>query len=503
MTEKNSTLILKRLGINTYKEAVIYMREDCHICRSEGFEAQARVQVELRDRSLIATLNTIESDLLHHNEASLSQYAWDFLQAHEGDEIIVTHPKPLDSLSFIRSKLYGNELKENEIRKIIDDVVAGQLSDIHLTMFLSALIGNKMSNNEIIDLTSAMIETGKKLTWPSDIIVDKHCVGGLPGNRTTPIVVSIVAAVGLMIPKTSSRAITSPAGTADTMEVFAPVDLTLSNMKKVVEKENGCIVWGGAIALSPADDLLIQIERAMDIDSEGQMVASILSKKIAAGSSHIVIDMPVGPTAKVRSIERAESLKNYLNNVAKAFSINLDVVFTDGSQPIGRGIGPALEAKDVFAVLSCDKSAPQDLRDRALTLAGHILEFSPDVIKGKGKEIAKSILESGKALSKFQAICIAQGGMFEIPSSSYSHTVNSNKAGKILAIDNRYIARIAKLAGAPKSKAAGVELFVSVNSIVEKNQPLYSIHAENSGELNYALAFLEQGHEVFYIEERL
>ena len=146
-----------------------------------------------------------------------------------------------------------------------------------------------------------MVKTGKILTWPSDLIVDKHCVGGLPGNRTTLIVVPIVAAFGLMIPKTSSRAITSPAGTADTMEVFAPVNLDIKTMRKVVEQENGCIVWGGSVSLSPADDLLIRIERPMDLDSEGQLVASILSKKIAAGSNHLVIDIPIGSTAKIRT----------------------------------------------------------------------------------------------------------------------------------------------------------------------------------------------------------
>jgi thymidine phosphorylase len=501
MTDENYQLHLKYLGINTYKEPIIYMREDCSICRSEGFEAQARVQVTLRDRSLIATLNTIESDLLRDHEASLSHYAWDLLQAKDGDEIAITHPKSLDSLSYIRSKLYGNELKTNEITQIINDILAGQLSDIHIAMFLSATAGDRLNKKEVLDLTRSMVQAGQKLKWRSQLIVDKHCVGGLPGNRTTLIVVPIVAAYGLTIPKTSSRAITSPAGTADTMEVFAPVNLDIQTMQKIVEQENGCIVWGGAIDLSPADDLLIRIEHAMDLDSEGQMVASILSKKIAAGSTNLLIDIPIGPTAKVRSDARAESLKNYLETIANEFSIKLRVIFTDGFQPVGRGIGPALEARDVLSVLSCDKSAPQDLRDRALTLAGHILEFSPDVPKGKGKQIATSLLDNGKALNKFQAICKAQGGMFEIPVAPYTHVVTSKKSGKIINIDNRYIARLAKLAGAPQSKVAGVDLLVSLNSIIEKNQPLFTVHAEAKGELKYALSFLEQGHEIFHIEE--
>ena len=500
MSDAYSTLTLKYLGINTFKDPIIYMREDCHICQSEGFTAQSRVRVTLKDRSIIATVNTVETKLLRHNEASLSRYAWDLLSAQAGDEVTVTHPKPLDSLSYIRSKIYGHELKANETRQIIEDLISGQLSDINIAMFIAASSDDRMSKKEVIDLTKAMIETGQRITWPSSIIVDKHCVGGLPGNRTTPIVVSIVAAYGLMIPKTSSRAITSPAGTADTMEVFTNVDLDLSAMRKVVEKESGCLVWGGSMALSPADDLLIRIERTVNIDSEGQMVASILSKKIAAGSTHIVIDMPIGTTAKVRSIERARRLKNFLETVANEFELHIKIVFSDGAQPVGRGIGPALEAVDVLSVLNRDADAPQSLREHALLLAGQVIEFAPGIIPGQGLGIATELLDSGKALAKFQAICEAQGGFRSIPKASFSQTIESTVSGTIVNIDNRHIARVAKLAGAPEAKAAGVELFVPLHSVVAKSQPLFKVHAETKGQLNYALDFLRQEHDIFQIE---
>ncbi|MDX1838191.1 thymidine phosphorylase family protein [Legionella taurinensis] len=505
MKRSPARLKLNYLGINTSKEAVIYMREDCHICRSEGFVAETRVQVTLNNRSIIAIIHTIEvaSNLLKSCEASLSRYAWDILGAKVGDEIAISHPKPLDSLSYIRSKLYGNELKTLEINQIIDDVVKGQLSDIHLTMFLSGTAGNRLNKKETLDLTRAMVQTGECLQWPTQLIIDKHCVGGLPGNRTTLIIVPIVTAFGLMMPKTSSRAITSPAGTADTMEVFAPVNLDRKSMQKVVEQENGCITWGGTVSLSPADDLLIRIERSMGLDSEGQMVASILSKKIAAGSTHIVIDIPIGPTAKVRSNEQAELLKNYLVNIAEEFSIHLSVVFTDGTQPVGRGIGPALEARDVWSVLSCDKAAPQDLKERALTLAGHLLEFSPNVAKGSGKKIAESLLNNGQALRKFQAICHAQGGLFDIPTAPYTKTIVSTIKGKVTSIDNRLLAQLAKLAGAPKSKSAGVELLTPLNTCVDQGQPLFIVHAETKGELAYALTFHQQRHSIVHIEEAI
>ncbi len=305
-------LKLRILGINTYKEAVIFMREDCHVCRSEGFEVQARVNVTLKGVNLIATLNIVTSEILQHGEASLSDFALQKLAAKDGDEIHVSHPPQVHSLSHMRSKIYGNVLEADHLQSIVDDIVAGRYSDIHVSAFLTACAGGRLNETEIVHLTRAMVDSGDRLDWGKDLVVDKHCIGGLPGNRTTPIVVAIIAAYGLTMPKTSSRAITSLAGTADTMEVLTNVNLDAAAMRKVVEKENGCVVWGGSVTLSPADDLLIRVEKALDIDSEGQLIASVLSKKIAAGSSHVLIDMPIGPTAKIRSIKMAGKLTRYL-----------------------------------------------------------------------------------------------------------------------------------------------------------------------------------------------
>lgn len=499
---KIDKLQLKRIGINTYKEAVLYLRDDSEICRSEGFEAQARIQVAHKNGTILATLNTVETTVLRHNEASLSNYAWDTLDAKDGDIIQVSHPKLPESVKYIRSKIYGHELSTLEIRTIIQDLVSGSLSDIQVSAFLAASGNGRLNYNEIRDLTQSMVDIGERISWPNAVVADKHCVGGLPGNRTSLIVVPIVAAFGLTIPKTSSRGITSPAGTADTMEVLAPVELNLDSMRKVVEKENGCIVWGGSVALSPADDILICIERALVLDSEGQMVASILSKKIAAGSTNVVIDIPVGPTAKVRSIEMAQQLKKYLESIGHELGIQAQVVFTDGLQPVGRGVGPALEAKDVLSVLQGDPNASQALRDRALMLAGIILEFSPNVKKGQGIELATAILNSGQAWKKFQAICEAQGGLFDPPTAKYTYPVCSNLRGVVTAIDNRHIARIAKLAGAPQSKAAGIELLAPLGTLIEKGQPLFILHSDSPGELEYAKNYLACENEIFHIREQ-
>ena len=495
------SLRLHRIGIDTYQEAVIYMRRDCHVCRSEGFEAQARLRVEHDGHSIIATLNVITSELLSDGEAGLSEAAWHMLEAHEGYEVTVSHPEPLDSLSYVRAKVYGNRLDAAAIDSIVRDIAKGNYSDIHLSSFITACSGNRLDLQEIAALTQAMIDVGERLNWGHAPVVDKHCVGGLPGNRTTLLVVPIVTAHGLTMPKTSSRAITSPAGTADAMETLAPVNLDLAAMRRVVEGEGGCIVWGGAMRLSPADDVLIRVERALDIDSEGQLIASVLSKKAAAGSTDVVIDIPVGPTAKVRAAEAAELLSQRLVDGGRAVGLNVEVVITDGSKPVGRGIGPALEARDVLSVLRREAAAPQDLRERALLLAGRVLELSSDVRSGEGRALAQEILDDGRAWRKFQSICDAQGGLREPPRATFTHVVTAARAGRIAAIDNRLLARVAKLAGAPKSPAAGLELHASTGEEIEAGQPLFTIHAEARGELDYALAYARVQTKIVSIEE--
>ncbi len=490
---------LKYLGIDTYKEAVIYMHADCAVCRAEGFESQGRILVMYKGKTLTATLNKVTNGLLQACEVSFSEYAWKVLGAVEGEMVQVSHPPPISSLSHVRSKIYGNTLSATNINEIITDIVAARYSDIEVASFVTACAGNHLDEREITDLTQAMVDAGERMTWPGSPIVDKHSVGGLPGNRTTPIVVSIVAAYGLTMPKTSSRAITSPAGTADAMEVVAPVDLDTLTMRRVVEQEGGCIVWGGAVSLSPADDLLIRIEKILDLDSEGQLVASVLSKKIAAGSTHVLIDMPIGPTAKVRSMTMGEKLAENLKNVGGKFGLTVATHFSDGTQPVGRGIGPALEARDFVSVLCGDKDAPQDLRAHALALAGKVLQFSAGVPKNGGLKIAQEILDSGTAWKKFQAICAAQGGLRDIPVAHHRHTIEAPAGGKVMVIDNRRIARLAKLAGAPHDKVAGVDLHTPVGTSVQKNQPLFTIHAATPGELAYALHYLRGEHDIIRI----
>ena len=496
----SNNLRARRIALDTHDEPVIITRRDCAVCRSEGFSAHARVQLEAGPNQIIATLYQIDSDLLGIDEAALSESAWRLLQIEEGELIHLRHPLPLQSLGSLRGRVFGQRFSRDSLRAVMNDVAAGRYADIHLAMLLTIMATRPMDDEELVHLTEAMIDVGERLDWSRQPIADKHCVGGLPGNRTTPLVVAIVAACGLWMPKTSSRAITSPAGTADTMEVLTRVDLPLSRMRRVVERENGCLVWGGSVGLSPVDDVLIRVARVMDLDAEAQLVGSVLSKKIAAGSSHLVLDLPVGSTAKIRTDDDGKTLARRLETVAHAFGLETRILLTDGQQPVGNGIGPALEARDILAVLEQTPDAPSDLRDRALELAGALLELCSVAEAGTGTAKAREVLESGTALAKLIAICEAQGRFTRPKLARHRVSVQALHSGRVSAFDNRRLGRIAKLAGAPAAACAGVDLHVHLGDSVEAGQPIYTIHAESVGELNYAREFAGSNGDIVAIQ---
>ena len=499
----SSRLRVVRAGIDTYQQHVAYMHRDCPVCRSEGFTSLTRLRLKVDGHELVVTLNVVINDLLGTDEVALSEAAWQALDPSDRSFATCSHADPPASAAALRAKVFGARLDDGQFLQLMQDTVANRFSDIELAAFVTACAGDHLDDAETLSLARAMVAVGERLDWGAGPVLDKHCVGGLPGNRTTPIVVAIVAALGHRIPKTSSRAITSPAGTADTMEVMAPVDLDLPTMRRVVEREGGCIVWGGNVRLSPADDVLIRIERPLDFDSDGQMVASVLSKKSAAGSSHVLIDIPVGPTAKVRSDAAAASLSARLQRAGAAMGLTLRLLATDGSQPVGPGIGPALEARDVLAVLRRDADAPRDLRERALALAAALLDMAPGAAPGTGLAQATAALDSGLALAKFMAICEAQGGFREPPVAPFTADVTSTDAGVVTRFDNRRLAKIAKLAGAPTDVEAGLDCRLRVGDRVERGQPLFTVHAHSRGELEYALAYARANPDILLLREAM
>jgi len=411
------------------------------------------------------------------------------LKVKTGDTVEVNRAPEPESLSFLRSKVLGQRLTYPEIKMIVSDVVEQHLNDVEVASFITALYIRGTGMDEVEYLTRAMVETGKTLNIGKKPILDKHSIGGVPGDKTTLLVVPIIAAAGFTIPKSSSRAITSPAGTADRVEALCPVNLSIEEIKDVVKKTNGCMVWGGALNLAPADDLFIQVEYPISIDP--LLLPSIMSKKKAMGADCLVVDIPAGRGSKIKTIGEAHDLARDFIELGRRLGIKVKCAVTFGEQPIGSAVGPALEAREALSTLMGTDSP--DLKDKATTLAGVLLEM---VGVREGKSKALGIIESGKAEKKLREIIGAQGGNSEVRPEDlkvgdHVSQICSEEGGGILWIDNYSIAQIAKAAGAPKDKGSGVLLKVKIGDHVERKGPILEVYAENASRLESALSLAE------------
>ena len=481
-------LIAKPLALNTFSENVIVLARDSTALRPERLAGVRKVEVRVNGRSLLASPMICDDPaMVAPDEAGLPEPAFRRLGVRAGDVVEVAPARTPRTGDALRAKIAGEVLSSSDYADIALDLAEHRWSDMEIAAFLVAC-ATSMTPDETLSLCRGMVAAGGRLSWRRDLVVDKHCIGGIPGNRTSLIVTPIVAAHGLLMPKTSSRAITSPAGTADTMEVLARVDLDEAEMRAVVETCGACIVWGGRVQLSPADDVLISVERPLGIDAAEQMVASILSKKVAAGSSHLVLDIPVGPSAKVRDQRSALRLKKLFEYVAEPLGLSIEVVLTDGRQPIGRGVGPRLEARDIQAVLQNRTDAPADLREKAIRLAARLLEQDPGLPGGAGERRARDLLESGAAHRKMDEIIAAQGSSPICGQlGSLVEEVGAHRTGAVTAVDCLRIASVARLAGAPTDPGAGLDLLVRVGDRVEAGQPLYRIHGSEPSDFAFAV----------------
>ena len=478
-------LKIRKIHLETGKPIAVLNKSDAEAL---GIRPLERIRIVAKRGEIVAIIDVTEK-FAKEGEILLSEDCFEEIKLTEGEIVNVKPEERPESVKYIRKKLTGAYLSYKEIEKIIKDVVKRRLSEIELTAFLTALYIRGISMEEAESLTKAMVRTGKTMKFKKKPVVDKHSIGGIPGDKTSLLVVPIVAAAGLIIPKTSSRAITSPAGTADRMECIAPVEFSAEEIMRIVNKTNACLVWGGALELAPADDIFIQIEFPLGIDP--MLFPSILSKKKAVGSEYVVIDIPTGKQAKVKSLDEAEDLAHDFIELGSRLKMHVACIASFGEQPLGRAIGPALEAREALQALQ--GKGPSDLVDKAATLAGVLFKMT-----GKGdKKLAMKILQTGKAMKKFREIVKAQGGKenikpSDIPLGEKRIDIKANTSGKILWIYNHRIASIAKTAGAPKYKGAGIYLYKKMGDVVKKGDKLFTIFAEKSSKLNAAIKLMKK-----------
>lgn len=474
------------------KVVPLRFRADKPIIMLSGEDAQEldvkpldRVQIALKKRSIVAIVNV--SDGFKPGVMGLYERVTSTLKAKEGDKVEIKRSKRPESIAYIKKKLNNNDLSKDEIEQIIKDVSDNRLSDIEMTAFVIGLHNHGLNITESKNMSEAMAQEGQQLRF-GKAVFDKHSIGGCPGDKTSMMLVPIIAAAGMTIPKTSSRSITSPAGTADKVECMCPVDLSIEDIKRVVGKTNGCLAWGGAVNLSPADDLFIKIEYPLAIDP--LLLPSVMSKKKAVGAKYVIIDIPTGMGDKIKNPADAQELAYKFIQLGTEMGIKVNCVSSFGGQPIGYGVGPALEAREALATISrSTKQIPWDLMGKVFHIAAHLMAF-----KGvkDGEDKALQIWKSGKAEKKLRQIIEAQGGNprikpNDIPIGSHRISIASAYEGRVKWIDNKSIIQIAREAGAPKDKGAGILLHKKMNNNVRKGETLFDIYAEQTYKLNQAL----------------
>lgn len=402
----------------------------------------------------------------------------------------------LMAIEGIKKKLLGKKINYNEAFAIMDEFTKG-MDDIFVAYFAASSFRNGFSSEELYYLVKAMVETGDKLSFKG-IVADKHSIGGMPGTRTTPIVVAIVASAGYQIPKVSSRAITTPAGTADVMEVLCEVDFTIPEIERIVSKVGGCIVWNGKLNIAPADDIIIQVEEPLSFESFDKIIVSILAKKIAMSSNQLILDLPIGATMKLKYVKDALKFKRKFVSLCKKFNVNVKVDINHQFEPLGEGIGAALEARDVLKVLQQQPDRSLKLEAKSLKLASRLLDmcFKADKKTEDGLKVAEYLLTSGKALAKFREIIKYQRGnpdvnWYDIELAPYKKEVKAEHNGLIKAVNNYHISALAKVLGAPKDRQAGLILHKKLDEKVSKNDILLEMYSPNRKKLEEAIISLK------------
>mgnify|MGYP000089880294 CR=1 FL=1 len=477
-------LKVKHLGFSSGTPLVVI---DDNVAESLGVRAHDRLLLKSKRREAVAVVNiagNLPADTILVNEEVARS-----LGVVDGDLVEVSAAPSPRSARLIRDLLRGAWLDSEDSKAIVEDIVKDRLDDVEIAALVAAINQRGLSVEEAYYFARAMVETGERLELGVKPVADKHSIGGVPGDKTTLLVVPIVASLGYRIPKTSSRAITSPAGTADRAEVLMPVNLTLEEIKEVTLKVGGCVAWGGALRLAPADDKIIKVEHPLSIDPF--LVPSIMAKKAAVGATHVVIDIPVGRGAKVGTAAEGERLARMLIEVGSRLGIRVACAITHGDQPVGRAAGPALEAREALKALMGE--GPPDLVDKAASLVGLLLEI---LGVPSGKQLALETLRSGKALAKMREIIEAQGGdprvkPEDVPVGEKRFTVRAERDGLVIWVDNAAIATVARLAGAPRDKGAGVELHAKVGETVRAGDPLLTVYSEYSSKLQAAEEYLE------------
>ncbi|MBY9008213.1 MAG: hypothetical protein KGD63_15845 [Candidatus Lokiarchaeota archaeon] len=273
--------------------------------------------------------------------------------------------------------------------------------------------------------------------------------------------------------------------------MLAPIAFSSDEVKEFISKTGACIIWGGALDIAPADNVFIEVERPLHFDPIGLMIPSILAKKLSMGVRKLVLDIPIGKGTKFPTLEDGQNFAVIFNQIAKNVGIDTECALTLAHQPIGHCVGPAIEAQEALILLRDYTAGPNSLLEKSTSLAGILLEMAGKTQKGKGQQLAKEILKSGKAYTKMKEIIEIQGGDPEILPENIKlgpHKIDfySTKSGHITQVDNSIINQIAKAAGCPYSKSSGVKIYKKQGAKINEGDIIFTVYSNTESKLKRA-----------------
>lgn len=412
------------------------------------------------------------------------------------DELVEVLPVHFEEGKGILTKmLHNQQLSDEEIKLFIEGITNHEVTSIQTSAFMLTQHFKSIDLKEVEVIAKAFADSGNKFEWKGPVY-DKHSIGGVPGNKVSLLIVPILAAAGLLVPKVSTKAITSASGTVDTMGLLTNVDFNPDELYEICSKTKGAIVSGERLKIAPTIDVIIeQAGYPLGIDPPSLILAGITSKKVAMGVDFLVLDVPVGKTNETKfNLSEGRAWGRTFVDLAQSLGMTAKIGLTYGSVPVGHTIGPALEAREGLSTLMDPKHAPNSLVEKSTALAGLVFEMAGMSNRGHGQSYALEILQSGKAYAKMRSIIEAQGGDPEIkpediPLAPHSVDITAPANGWPVEIKNKALTAVARAAGAPVHPGAGVEILTKKES-VKKGEVIMRVYAHSDSAIDEVRAII-------------
>ncbi len=484
----------KRIDIQNWEEMIVVLNEQ--EAREYGINAFDKVSIFYKGQEIVLNVD-LSNKLVKPREIWLYKDVYKKYKIKENQNVWISFTtNSSESMEALKKAIKWFKLNYKEIYAIMKDISTNRFTDTLITYFSALGFFKKSTDEELFMMTKAMAETWEmlKFKW---VVADKHCMGGVPGNETTMIMIPLLASLGIKMPKTFSKSITTPAATWECVDVLMDISFNKQEIENLVKKENCCLVRWWWLDLAPADEKLIKVAYPLSMQSFSRTVVSIMAKKYAMWINHSLIDIPVWPTAKVSNKKTALWLKKKYEYIWKKLWMKMIVEITDAKEPIWAGIWPHLQVREVLRVLQQHELRPMDLQNKAIHLCSKVIELVWMAKWKKAHELAYNQLKSGAAWKKMQKIIKAQRWKNpnikseDLKLWKFKKEVKAEKNWTIKKIDLKLINDTTRTLWSPIDETSWLYLHKKTWDKVKENDIIYTMYASETSKINMALQNLK------------